>query len=405
MPIPAPGLDAGARFVADHLGHVAGDAAAPSPRFRGGQAAADAALAAFDVGGYARRRNQVHPPDARGASALSPYIRHGMLDLPRVWHAVADGPGADVRKFRDELLWQEFARHWYARLGARTSSGLRRRLPGHDGGVWDRRMRCVDRNVDELHTDGWVVNQARMWLSSQWSVRDRYDWTDGEDEFFRHLLDGSRAANRLGWQWTIGIGSSKPYGFSRWQVQKRAAAFCASCELAERCPIRSRPDDPTFAPVTTAGAVRHDRDVAATAGPAAAEMTATPEWVWLTGESLGVSDPASVAHPDLPLVFVFDEPLLARLQLSAKRLAFLVETLAELGARRELTLWLGEPAEVLAGQCVAVTFAPVPGFRRLRDRVDVGSLHPWPWLSRPHDGSVSSFSAWRKRLGPPSASR
>jgi len=36
--------------------------------------------------------------------------------------------------------------------------------------------------------------------------------------------------------------------------------------------------------------------------------------VWLTAESLGDADPALAAHADLPAVFVFDEPLLARLR-------------------------------------------------------------------------------------------
>ena len=63
-----------------------------SPRIRGGQHAADAAMQAFDVGGYARRRNNVWPPADRGASGLSPYIRHGLLTLREVWDHVAGGP-------------------------------------------------------------------------------------------------------------------------------------------------------------------------------------------------------------------------------------------------------------------------------------------------------------------------
>lgn len=44
-----------------HLGHLGCDDVAASGAFRGGQRAADAALVAFDVAGYARRRNQVLP--------------------------------------------------------------------------------------------------------------------------------------------------------------------------------------------------------------------------------------------------------------------------------------------------------------------------------------------------------
>lgn len=36
-------------------------------------------------------------------------------------------------------------------------------------------MRCVEINLDELEHDGWMVNQTRMWLASQWSVRHRAD--------------------------------------------------------------------------------------------------------------------------------------------------------------------------------------------------------------------------------------
>src|SRR4051812_49743038 len=102
-------------------------------------------------------------------------------------------------------------------------------------------MNCVSSCVEELETDGWLVNQTRMWLSSQWTVRAGAEWTAGEDRFFTHLLDGSRAANRLGWQWTIGAGTGKPYGFSRWEGQKRAPPLCPDCALHTACPIQDWP--------------------------------------------------------------------------------------------------------------------------------------------------------------------
>ncbi len=99
-------------------------------------------------------------------------------------------------------------------------------------------MACVDATVGELERDGWLVNQTRMWLASHWAVREGARWQDGEDRFFAHLLDGSRAANRLGWQWTTGVGSSKPYGFSRSQVEKRAPQLCAGLRTAPCLPHR-----------------------------------------------------------------------------------------------------------------------------------------------------------------------
>ena len=399
LPNPAPhGV---VEWVGEHLGHLAAEATlTPSSRFRGTQAAANATLAALDIAGYARRRNEVLPESQRGATALSPYIRHGLLSLPEVWGAVATAPSKDRQKFRDELMWQEYARHVYARLGSRTRSALRFEQPRNrtaDADPWDRSMACIDTTIGELERDGWLVNQTRMWLASQWAVRHGADWRDGEDRFFTHLLDGSRAANRLGWQWTIGAGTGKPYGFSRWQVEKRAPALCAGCAHHDDCPIEDWPPERTLDRVDDEPLLSRDHDPDSTAGPMAATKLGDPEAVWLTAESLGDTDPALSSNPDLPAVFVFDEPMLTHLRLSSKRLVFLTERLAELTERRSLEVHLGDPAIILAGRPLATTFTPVPKARRLHSQLDIVELHPWPWLRRPGSGSIQSFSAWRRR--------
>lgn len=415
--LPLPGITGAAAWVAEHLGDLTleGPAGvAPSPRFRGGQSAADAALAAFDVAGYARMRSAVWPPSRRGASGLSPYIRHGLLPLPRVWRVVAEGRAAgdrDVAKFRDELLWQEYARHLYARLGTATRRPLRHRMAAHASWQepWPREMACMDAVVGELERDGWAVNQARMWLASQWAVRAGHPWRAGEDLMFAHLLDGSRAANRLGWQWTVGGATGKPYGFSRWQVEKRAPAFCKRCALQQACPIQEWPADQPAGKAEQDERLRSDPDMDETTGPrevqrrasgtsSATAGTSEPEAVWLTAESLGDADPALAAHPELPAVFIFDERLLAQLRLSGKRLVFLTESLADLAARRPVEIHRGDPVAVLAGRAVAATFTPVPGWRRRAATIAPVELHPWPWLAWPRAKSVASFSAWRKQL-------
>jgi len=372
---------------------------------------ARAALSAFDVSGYARSRNEVWPGHRRGASRLSPYIRYGLLSLRQVWDHIAAGPAQDVTRYRDELLWQEYARHLYARVGVATAEPLTGTppptgsalpdLPGSCEDPWDRSMACMDAAVGDLTRDGWVVNQARMWLASQWTVRCGRDWREGEQVFFTHLLDGSRAANRLGWQWTTGAATGRPYGFSRAQVRRRAPGMCEACARHDDCPVETPVERGVSTDVSAGRSprLRRDDDPQATAGPHRPLITGSPEMVWVTGESLGDDDPALLAHPDLPVVFVWDEPLLARLRLSGPRLVFLAETLAELGRRRDLMLLLGDPRDMLRGRRVAVTFAPVPGFRWRARAVQPVAVHPYPWLVRPGSGPVTSLSAWRRHLG------
>jgi deoxyribodipyrimidine photo-lyase len=117
-PLKTPGDNAGHSPTAQTRG---ADPTA-SPAFRGGQQAADGAL---DLTGHAGRRNNVFPRSRRGASKLSPYVRHGLIDLPTAWDAAASAPPRDRSKFPDELAWQEYARHLYARVGRRNASALR----------------------------------------------------------------------------------------------------------------------------------------------------------------------------------------------------------------------------------------------------------------------------------------
>lgn len=390
LPTPSPGPEAAVAWVGKHLANLLVDPPRASS-IRGGQAAADAALASLELDGYARRRSQVLPVSARGASRMSPYVRHGLVTLPQLWEAAGRAPAPDARKYRDELLWQEYSRHLYARLGPDLAQSLRTepRLTG-TADPWSRDMLCMQVSLDELEQDGWLVNQVRMWLASQWTVRGGRDWREGEDLLFRQLIDGSRAANRLGWQWTTGAGSGKPYGFTRWQVEKRAPELCRRCPLRDACPVQDWPPTRDAPHVPEPDGLRAG---VTPAGPVRPEVTGKPDAVWLTAESLGTVDPALLGHPGLPVVFVLDEPLLRRLRLSSIRLVFLAEALAELDAE----VYLGDPVVELQGRALAVTYAPVPGFARRSAQLDVVALYPWPWLRDPAGGSLRSFSTWRGR--------
>ena len=365
-------------------------------QIKGGQSAADAALANLDITGYAKNRSEVLPIEKRGATFLSPYIRHNILTLKEVWDAVSKAPFNDREKFRDELLWQEYARHLYARIGTRLFQNLRfEQIWDRPGDAWNSDLACIDLVVSELNESGWLVNQTRMWLASHWTVRNQAGWLHGQEKMFRELIDGSRAANLLGWQWTVGSGTGKPYGFARWQVEKRAPGLCNSCSLKNNCPIQEFPAETVLPDAEFEPLLVSDPDLAATAGPSSPITNASPELVMLTIDSLGDNDPALVAHPELPAMFVFNEAALKKLQLSSKRIYFYLETLQDLATRRELRVYLGDPYQFAMDNPAATTYAPVPSFKKYQN---LAKIHPYPWLRQPHGKSVRSFSAWRGNI-------
>lgn len=365
---------------------------------QGGQSAANTALENLDITRYADQRSEVQPLEKRGASVLSPYIRHNLLTLSQVYSAVKGAPFKDREKFRDELFWQEYARHLYARLGTRLFENLRYEANWQTSGDgWNREMHCVDQVISELESDGWLVNQTRMWMASHWTVRNDKGWLHGQEQMFRNLIDGSRAANLLGWQWTVGAGTGKPYGFARWQVEKRSPGTCFKCALKKNCPIQEFPDEISPHQLSKDPLLDNDPDLGRTTGPTTPEVNGPAKYVLLTIDSLGDADPALAANPELPVIFIFNEPALAKLQLSSRRIGFYLQTLQDLSARRDLTVYLGDPYAFTKESPVAVTFAPVPSFKKFEN---LAQVFPYPWLRKPHAGSVRSFSSWRNKISP-----
>ena len=327
----------------------------------GGQQAADQALAALDITGYASRRSTVLPVSRRGATRLSPYIRHGLLPLRRVWDAVADAPARDRGRYRDELMWQEYARHLYARVGRDLGAPLRKEQPratSWDGEPWPHRMRChVQATVGELHDDGWFVRTrpgcgsprsgpsapAPTGVPSEASS-SRTCWTARACEPARLAVDG-RDGQRQGLR-----------------LQPVAGREARPAVVPRLRAAHGLPDPGSPAPTPDRQYAGPDlRTVATDGGPAQVDGDGG-DIVWLTAESLGRDDPALAADPSHPAVFVFDEPLLKTLRLSGKRLVFLAETLGELAAHRELDVRRGRVTDELAGLALAATWAPVPGW-------------------------------------------
>jgi deoxyribodipyrimidine photo-lyase len=200
------------------------------PLFPAGEAEAMRRLAAFTGGAgapvlrYDERRDRV---DLDGTSALSPYLRFGMLSARRAVVAAlacgaAEEPASGPGVWLSELVWREFyagilrahPRLLHAAFDA-SLAGVAWRDDPEGLAAWQEGRTgypIVDAAMRQLAETGWMHNRARM-IAASFLVKDLLiDWREGERWFMRQLVDGDPAANNGGWQWTAGTGTdAAPY--------------------------------------------------------------------------------------------------------------------------------------------------------------------------------------------------
>lgn len=178
------------------------------------------------VGDYPDARNRM---DLEGTSALSPYLRFGLLSgrsaAAAVLQVINEGEpryrkGAEV--WLNELIWREFYQsilyNFPHVLSMAFNPGLRNiRWSGSAQQLLDWQQGrtgypVVDAAMRQLAATGWMHNRARM-ISASFLVKDLLiNWQEGERWFMRQLVDGDPAANNGGWQWTAGTGTdAAPY--------------------------------------------------------------------------------------------------------------------------------------------------------------------------------------------------
>ena len=134
----------------------------------------------------------------------------------------------------------------------------------------------------ELESTGYMVNQTRMWYSSHQMFRSNQYWLESENYMYKHLVDGSRFANRLGWHWVMGSQTGKIYGFSKFQVNKRAPKICKECELINNCPIENWPEIMSI----SSKDIKVDLDIEKNFGPKTVLTSdQKPDFVWINGNS------------------------------------------------------------------------------------------------------------------------
>jgi deoxyribodipyrimidine photo-lyase len=177
---------------------------------------------------YNETRNRL---DLDGTSALSPYLRFGMISLRKAAVAAiqplpspggrgAGGEGAST--WLNELIWREFyisILYHFPHVATRAFNPSLQNIPWRndeaDFAAWkDGRtgIPVVDAAMRQLRETGWMHNRARMIVAS-FLVKDLLiNWQWGERWFLDNLLDGDPAANNGGWQWTAGTGTdAAPY--------------------------------------------------------------------------------------------------------------------------------------------------------------------------------------------------
>ena len=195
----------------------------PEPLFPAGEAEAQRRLAQFAnhlIADYADQRNRL---DLDGTSALSPYLRFGMLGMRQAVHAARQaqaGTGSEV--WLNELIWREFyiqILYHFPRVARESFNPALANIPWRNDEAeftaWKQGrtgVPVVDAAMRQLRETGWMHNRARMIVAS-FLVKDMLvDWRWGERWFMQHLLDGDPAANNGGWQWTAGTGTdAAPY--------------------------------------------------------------------------------------------------------------------------------------------------------------------------------------------------
>jgi len=176
---------------------------------------------------YGQARNRL---DWDGTSALSPYLRFGMVAARRVvqcaLEAIEHAPDVVARDgaetWLNELIWREFYIHILYHFPHVRGSSFRPALnairwendPGSFGAWCEGRTGypVVDAAMRQLRNTGWMHNRARMIVASFLTKDLLVDWRWGERWFMQCLLDGDPAANNGGWQWVAGTGTdAAPY--------------------------------------------------------------------------------------------------------------------------------------------------------------------------------------------------
>lgn len=159
-------------------------------------------------------------PSINGTSAISPYLRFGLVTIRQCYNAAAKTPhGA---KWISELIWREFYMMIMFNFPETADQEFR---PEFRNLKWNYEKAAlekwkagktgfpiVDAGMRQLLAEGWMHNRVRMIVASFLTKDLLIDWRAGEEYFAQNLMDYELASNVGGWQWAASTGTDAvPY--------------------------------------------------------------------------------------------------------------------------------------------------------------------------------------------------
>ena len=354
---------------------------------KGGYKAALEQLDRLEPERYGVERGFPHKYSTR----LSPYLRHGVLSLAQArlegLRRVPKTAPSKAWKYVNELSWRDYFVRLYRAVGAEIwqdfqpyktglgSNGYSQAFPADIKGA-STGLNCIDSWSRELQETGYLHNHIRMWLASYIVHHRRIWWQGGARWFMTHLLDGDPAANNLNWQWVASTFRPYPYIWNRPNLQKYVGdRYCAQCPLKDSgCPFqgtyaalserlfagkKAAPGEVERMPLERLNGIPWQ-------GPQTPQhLPGTTVVVWVHADRLSPLGEALSAYPESPALFVWDDELLAQWEISAKRITFLHESLAELPvhvSRGMVAEEVARFARAHGASAIATTASPSPRF-------------------------------------------
>lgn len=396
----------------------------------GGRRAAEALLQKIDPERYASTRNML----TGSVTRLSPYLRHGVLTIAEVRHALLKRTQArQAYKILQELAWRDYYQRVYEQLGndiwqdiepyKTDRQNYAQELPD-DIRQGSTGLVCIDSFANDLHASGYLHNHARMWTAAYIVHHRHVRWQAGAYWFLQHLLDGDPASNNLSWQWVASTFAAKPYYFNRENLARYTEdAYCSTCPLLNNgCPFDGSYEDVEKRIFPTANMDQEQRGPGQTpltqrlSNPLehkeiqfSDDSTTNVTIVWINDDSLNPADPALAAHPQTTPLFVFDDDAIEKAGWTLKRIAFIYECLLEIP---NIQIYKGSPVDILTSQLahhkkqsnemltLATTASVDPRIKHVIDTLDrqisVRLYEIRPFVGNAHIRDLRRFSRYWK---------